>query len=98
MIIRIVKMIFQKNTGDLFEEIFHITQPDILKFEGCFEVKLHRDTTNPSIYFTVSRWESANELEKYRSSDFFKATWAKVKPMFIEKAEAWSLEILADEK
>ena len=32
------------------------------------------------------------DLEKYKNSSLFKAVWAKTKPLFIEKAEAWSVD------
>lgn len=91
MIIRFVKMTFSTGNTDAFEKIFAETRPTILQFEGCHQVELFTDTQNSDIYFTVSHWESEAALDLYRTSDFFKATWSKVKPLFREKAEAWSL-------
>lgn len=96
IITRIVKMTFREDSRLSFEGIFHITRPGILQFEGCFSVELHRDTHNPSTYITISRWASSDALENYRSSEFFKTTWAKVKGMFIDKAAAWTLETIED--
>lgn len=91
MITRIVKMTFQDDKQAEFEHIFNRTREGILKFNGCISVELHQDTANPSVYFTISKWLSEEYLEIYRSSEFFKATWKLVKPMFAQKAEAWSL-------
>ena len=74
-----------------FEQIFEKTAGLIRAFEGCHEVKLMRDISNEHVFFTVSRWTSENHLNAYRSSTLFKATWADVKPLFSEKAHAWSL-------
>ena len=41
--------------------------------------------------FTISHWDSEAALELYRQSELFKFTWAKTKPLFEEKAQAWSL-------
>lgn len=96
MITRIVKMTFREDSRVSFEGIFHITRPGILQFEGCFSVELYQDICNPSAYFTISRWASSDALENYRSSEFFKTTWSKVKVMFMDKTEAWTLETIED--
>ena len=92
MITRIVKMTFRADKFAAFEDTFYKTQPAIRNFEGCLGVELHKDISNSSVYFTISRWESSDALENYRASEFFKSTWTKVKPMFIERAQAWTLE------
>ena len=92
MITRIVKMSFQDGRQQAFEKIFYRTRPAILLFEGCNQVELQRDAKNPAIYFTISRWDSESALENYRSSTLFRNTWSEVKPLFAERAEAWSLE------
>lgn len=91
MIIRFVKMTFCTEHTGAFEKIFAETRPHILQFDGCHQVELFTDTQQSHIYFTISHWDSEAHLDAYRTSDFFKATWSKVKPMFREKAEAWSL-------
>jgi len=47
--------------------------------------------TDPSIFFTISKWRKADDLALYRLSELFTTTWATVKPNFSSKAEAWSL-------
>jgi heme-degrading monooxygenase HmoA len=44
--------------------------------------------------FTVSIWESEDDLNAYRNSELFENTWAKTKVLFNDKPEAWSLEFL----
>lgn len=91
MLIRIVKMHFTPSFGEDFILLFKSVQPKISNFNGCLGVKLLQHENDSSIFFTISNWESANHLENYRMSELFTETWAKVKPNFTQKAEAWSL-------
>lgn len=74
-----------------FKQLFAQVNLQISKFEGCLGVNLLQHETEKHIFFTISKWENTNALENYRQSDLFKHTWAKVKPHFVKKAEAWSL-------
>jgi heme-degrading monooxygenase HmoA len=91
MITRIVKMTFKPENIDGFKEIFGTYQNQIHAFEGCNGVDLMKDLNNECVFFTVSFWNTEEDLNKYRESYIFKNTWSKVKPMFSENAEAWSL-------
>ncbi|WP_199141016.1 putative quinol monooxygenase [Pedobacter sp. ASV12] len=91
MLVRVVKMHFEPGFIDDFKTLFSGVKSKIKASEGCEEVKLLQHESEPSIFFTISYWQSAYHLEKYRNSDLFKETWAKVKPNFAHKAEAWSL-------
>lgn len=91
MITRIVKMHFSPDFILTFKNLFEITKPLISSFEGCNSVQLLQHETDPTVFFTISKWETALHLEKYRNSELFITTWAKVKPNFATKAEAWSL-------
>lgn len=92
MIIRIVKMHFEESKVEAFRALFYSRQAEIAAFEGCTHLELWRDTAHPHIFFTYSIWVSETHLNRYRFSDFFKDTWSQTKPLFKEKAEAWSLE------
>jgi quinol monooxygenase YgiN len=91
MITRIVKMTFKPDEIGGFKEIFMASQKQILAFDGCNRVDLMRDLNNEYVFFTLSFWNTEEDLNAYRQSYLFKNTWSKVKPMFSEKAEAWSL-------
>ena len=91
MIQRIVKLTIQPDYTADFIRIFYETQPVIRQFSGCKGVELLYDINKPEQYFTLSYWLSEDDLENYRTSPFFKETWTKVKPLFSEKSEAWSL-------
>jgi quinol monooxygenase YgiN len=91
MIIRIVKMIFLENKVDEFTDLFELRKRLIRNTDGCSHLELWRDTDNNNIFFTCSHWQSAADLEHYRTSAFFKDTWAKTKPLFAVKAEAWTV-------
>ncbi len=92
--VRIVKLTFDSEKIESFLEIFNNTKFQIRNFEGCRLLELHRDQKNPSIFFSYSYWETEAHLEAYRNSDFFKSIWTEVKPLFIEKPEAWSVDKL----
>ncbi len=91
MITRVVKMTFKPESVQGFKEIFYASQKLIREFEGCNRVDLMRDLNNECVFFTLSYWDSVEDLNSYRQSYLFKNTWSKVKPLFSEKAEAWSL-------
>ena len=84
-------MTFQAEKVNSFKQIFSLTSSLISSFDGCGGVELLQDAGNERIFFTLSKWESEAHLNAYRSSVLFQTTWAKVKPLFSEKAEAWTL-------
>lgn len=91
MIVRVVKMQFDVNFIGEFKKLFAEVKAQIAKSDGCLGVKLLQHETDLSVFFTISEWRRADDLENYRKSDLFIETWAKVKPNFSAKAEAWSL-------
>jgi len=92
MITRIVKLTLEPERVEEFMENFKANKKRIRASAGCKGLELHRDTHDPCIFFTYSKWKSAEHLEMYRQSDLFKGIWSVTKPMFMLAAEAWSLE------
>ncbi len=90
--IRIVKMTFQPDKVNEFLNNFNANKELIRNFNGVEHLELLRDKNNPNIFFTYSIWHSEQQLENYRNSDLFKSVWAKTKPLFSDKAEAWSVD------
>jgi autoinducer 2-degrading protein len=95
MLTRIVKMNFQSPKIEEFKVIFSKYGDQIRSAEGCHSVDLLQDVKNPSIFFTYSKWDSEVYLNKYRDSELFAEVWKQTKALFVEKAEAWSVEVLA---
>ncbi|WP_316839722.1 antibiotic biosynthesis monooxygenase family protein [Pedobacter gandavensis] len=91
MLIRLVKMQFNADYVMEFQETFKAVQAQIAAFKGCSSVQLLQDQQEQNIFFTISHWQDEAHLEDYRGSNLFRETWAKVKPNFAAKAEAWSL-------
>ena len=91
MVIRIVKMEFEKTNVDTFLEMFNLNRSKIAGFEGCLGVELHSSMDAPNIFYTYSTWKSEQDLEMYRHSDLFKQIWGNTKVLFSNKPEAWSL-------
>jgi len=90
MIYRYVRLRFDESSEDEFREIFKVSQPKIMSFPGCHSVELWKG--GPGEFATFSLWDSEDDLNHYRESDLFKATWAKVKLMFNDRPFAQSYE------
>ena len=84
-------MTFEPEKTEAFLKIFETNKHRISGFEGCESVTLLRDLNRENIFFTYSHWIDEQALEAYRHSDTFKEIWGKTKPMFAERAEAWSV-------
>jgi quinol monooxygenase YgiN len=91
MIKRFVKMQFQPGRTEHFIKVFTDNWKAIKSFEGCSHVELLRDASDPCTFFTYSIWKDQESIEQYRNSDLFKRVWGTVKPMFADRAQAWSV-------
>jgi quinol monooxygenase YgiN len=91
MLLRIVKMSFLPDKTDQFLLQFEQVRPKIAGFEGCLHLALYQDAQAPNVYYTLSQWRSAEDLERYRNSELFKHTWAQTKPLFQARPEAFSM-------
>ncbi len=93
MINRIVCMKFQPQHVEDFKQLFDERKEKIKNSPGCHGVKLLQDIHDTTLFFTYSFWESEDDLNNYRHSAFFAATWKKTKAMMDGKAKAWSTNI-----
>ena len=91
MIIRIVRMHFTKAGVEEFLEIFHANKTAIRNFEGCTHLQLLKDLDHDLVYTTLSHWRDAESLEQYRKSELFASVWGRVKTLFAERTQAFSL-------
>jgi quinol monooxygenase YgiN len=88
-------MSFRPEAVSVFLELFNETADKIKASDGCLELSIFSDCSSPAVLFTISRWENEAALDNYRNSELFTNTWSRTKPLFAEKAKAWSLERLA---
>ena len=95
MLVRIVKLSFELSKIEEFLTNFETNKEKIRNFEGCNFLELYRDQNRTNIFFTYSYWDSEADLDNYRHSELFKSVWAKTKPLFNAKPEAWSVDKLA---
>jgi len=95
MFVRIVKMSFTEDNIATFLTNFETAKHKIRAFEGCQLLELYQDKHNSNVFFTYSYWNTEDDLERYRHSELFKGVWAKTKPLFNAKPEAWSVDKLA---
>jgi quinol monooxygenase YgiN len=84
-------MEFHPENVDTFMALFYSSKPVISEFNGCREVELYVDTRLSNVYYTISKWDTEDDLDNYRSSAFFQDTWIKTKALFSAKPFAYSL-------
>ncbi len=90
-ILRIVRLEFLPEHAPAFADYFSTVRGHISAFTGCLELRHYRDANHPHVYYTYSVWARIEDLEAYRNSEFFRATWKTVKPLFAAPAQAFSL-------
>lgn len=96
MIIRIVRMHFTEAGVEEFLQIFDENKKEIRNFPGCSHLQLLKDAGNQNIYTTLSHWNGPSDLESYRKSELFGKVWGRVKTLFAERTQAFSLENFID--
>lgn len=92
MIIRIVRMSFKKEERQNFLAVFDASKNKIRAFRGCQYLSLHQDHHDENVFYTLSHWNTQEDLDSYRASALFKDTWARTKVLFADKPQAFSLE------
>lgn len=91
MIIRIVRMHFSEAGVEEFLEIFNRNKVAIRNFPGCTHLELLKDAEDSYTYTTLSHWDDERSLEAYRKSELFSSVWGRVKTLFAERTQAFSL-------
>jgi quinol monooxygenase YgiN len=91
MIIRIVRMHFTEEGVEEFLQIFNENKIAIRQCEGCTHLELLKDLEEENTYTTLSYWRDNESLEKYRKSELFASVWGRVKTLFAERTQAFSL-------
>ena len=75
-----------------FVKIFEENKAAIRNFPGCSHLELLKDAGSQTSFTTLSHWQNAADLEVYRKSELFRSVWARVKVLFSENPQAFSLE------
>jgi heme oxygenase (mycobilin-producing) len=75
-----------------FLEIFEANKIAIRNFPGCTHLQLLKDAKESNCYTTLSQWVDAPSLEAYSKSELFSGVWGRVKILFSERTQAFSLE------
>ena len=75
-----------------FFKTFEQVKSAIRAQEGCLSLEVLQGRRHSHITLcTISLWINEEALEQYRHSALFKSTWSAVKPLFANKAQAWTL-------
>lgn len=90
MIKRIVKLSFKPEHVATFQQIFAESKEKIVAMKGCHSVDLLHSVEPDYVFFTYSIWDSEADLNAYRHSELFAATWARTKILFNDRPQAWS--------
>ena len=96
MLIRIVRMTFQKEKVSEFLKLFTQSKHLIRNFAGCNRLELHIDCEKENIFSTYSVWEDEESLNNYRNSDLFKDVWGQTKLLFDKHPVAISNRLIED--
>ncbi len=91
-LLRIVRLEFPQERIADFQQVFLSSRSFIESMPGCEGVELRQELDKPGVFFTVSHWHTVDNLNYYRDSDKFVETWKTIKPWFIAKPQAWTLE------
>jgi len=95
MIVRVVKMEFKEECVEDFIALFEDKKEKIRSFPGCQYLELLQGIdAKKNVFTTYSYWKAEDDLNNYRYSDLFKATWADTKKLFSKKPEAISFNKL----
>lgn len=86
-------MTFQPDKVADFQLIFSESKEKIRNSKGCQHLELLRCVKPDNVFFTYSFWDSEADLNNYRHSELFKATWSRTKVLFADKPEAWSTQV-----
>ena len=92
MFVRIVKMSFDETKIEDFLNNFNQNKEKIRNFDGCTFLELYRDKKNRNVFFSYSYWNTEEDLNNYRNSEFFKSVWSNTKVLFNEMPQAWSVD------
>jgi heme-degrading monooxygenase HmoA len=84
-------MTFKPENIEAFVTLFEDRKDRIRGFDGCRHLELWQGSNDPNVFFTYSNWETEQDLNHYRYSEFFKETWGMTKALFSEKPQAWSV-------
>jgi quinol monooxygenase YgiN len=96
MVVRIVRMHFREEEVKTFLAIFNENKEAIRSFPGCTYMDLMRDIRTPFTYVTISHWNGPDDLETYRHSPLFESVWERVKKLFSNRPEAFTVEKVPD--
>lgn len=90
MLIRLVRLTFERHHTDRFLRLFDRYKEHIRAFPGCRHLELWQDKQRPELFTTYSLWDDEAALENYRTSELFSEVWKQTKPLFAEKPSAHS--------
>jgi heme-degrading monooxygenase HmoA len=89
-LVRTVRLTIRPDLVQAFIDLFRNVAPEIRSMPGCRHLEIWQDQRYPNIFCTMSRWDSVEDLEAYRSSSLFKETWQVARTHFAAPPQAFS--------
>lgn len=83
-------MEFEEEKISDFLSLFEERKLKIRNTQGCNYLELWQDETDKNVYYSYSIWDSVDDLNNYRNSEFFQDTWLKFKSWFKNKPQVFS--------
>jgi quinol monooxygenase YgiN len=92
MVERIVRLEFAPDKVVEFKTIFEEVKAKVRNSPGCLGMTLFVDAESPSVFYTISQWDSEEHLEAYRHSDLFQSSWSRMRVLFNGKPQAFTIK------
>ncbi len=92
-LVRLVTMTFRHETIPDFLDLFDGVSGQIRSQPGCKRLRLLRSLSDERVFTTYSVWDSEEDLNRYRSSPLFEATWERTRSWFEDRPVAVSYRI-----
>lgn len=96
MITRVVQLEIKEQHVEEFKLLFAENCLKIKASQGCLSLKLLNNLTEKNVFYTLSTWDSENDLNNYRKSELFGQIWPRTKTLLHKKPWAQSLVTIKD--
>lgn len=95
MVIRLVNLRVAADKQAELADVLTTSHPQVRAVPGCQGIHILQDVTDPTHYVTWSAWDSAADLEAYRTSAVYAAVWPRIRACLAERATAQTFEVQA---
>ena len=91
MLIRLVRLPASEASLPRLRAVLAEVMPTVRQQRGCTHLELLADHDQPTVLYTLSHWNSDNDLQRYRQSEIFAQVWPRLKAELGDRPSAVSL-------